>query len=129
MKSANELKLEDTKNRNKLGQIQQEQQLATELEKAQALSQAAIEEFKAQAKEQTAQMQAQIDLVLERTKAEADQRLAVLKEELKRESKEREDARDAMMLRGMRAKRVLKETPEGEFYSEVEDDDEGAALQ
>ena len=108
-KAQNAQNLEATRHQNKMTEIQQSAQNESEKERAQAISEAAIEQFRAEAKKSIADAEAQMEARLAEMQHSFDMALERYKAELKQDADRSAQAmRDAGIMRGITATRRRK---------------------
>lgn len=128
VKAQNATNLEQQRHQAKMAEIDRSAEVENQKERAQAISEAAIEQFRAESKQQTAEAEAALDGRLKAMEHSFDMRLEKYKADLKADAdRQAQIMRDAGLMRGLTAKRrkKVKYTPEGDIDSIEDEMDEG----
>lgn len=122
-KAKNSADLEQMQHQNRMQQIDRQADVERDKERSQAVSEAAIEQFRADSKERIAQMEAAVEARLKRVELEFDMRLEKYKADLKAQNdRDLAAMRENQVAKAMRAKKTMREKPDGSFEVEVEND-------
>ena len=122
-KAKNSADLEQMQHQNRMQQIDRQAEVERDKERSQAVSEAAIEQFRADSKERIAQMEASVEARLKRVELEFDMRLEKYKADLKAQNdRDLAAMRENQVAKAMRAKKTMREKPDGSFEVEVEND-------